>query len=86
VCPYVCSSRPVAAFATSILGRLLTGGDTREMRIFVKLQPYVGMAGFAGSASYIVILGLILSRCGQRQDKYEYVSRPIPVTGAYEHK
>jgi hypothetical protein len=68
---YVCAPRAVAAFATRVLRSFLPGGDAPEMRILVEFQPYIGMAGFTRRAPDVIVFGLFLSSCHQRQSKYE---------------
>ena len=47
--------RTVATLASSVFGRLLTGGHALEVRVLIKLRPDVGMAGLTGLAAYEAI-------------------------------
>lgn len=42
---------PMAALATRVFGLLFPAGDTFEMRVLVKSEPDVRMAGFTYSAA-----------------------------------
>jgi len=46
-------ARPVAAFTTCAARRQIAGRHTFEMRVLIKVQPDVGVAGFAGVAAHV---------------------------------
>jgi hypothetical protein len=48
----VITTRPVAAFASGLFCRLFSGSDRFEMWILIEIQPDIGMAGPAWSASH----------------------------------
>ena len=66
----VIAARPMASLATGLRGRLFAGRDGFIVRVFVEVQPYVGVTGLTDFAADVTI-GRLRSWLSMQQQRQE---------------